>query len=84
MPEVSSWTLAEQLALCLGKARSLSYAAVAASLNFVKGSKMSGWTYKQRKLRDKIRAEFKAETGKEFTHKDFISWLLDKGYITKA
>jgi hypothetical protein len=45
---------------------------------------MSGWTYKQRKLRDKIRAEFKAETGKEFTDKDFISWLLDKGYITKA
>ena len=45
---------------------------------------MSGWTHKQRKLRDKIRAEFKAETGKEFTHKDFIFWLLDKGYITKA
>ena len=45
---------------------------------------MSGWTYKQCKLRDKIRAEFKAETGKEFTHKDFIPWLVEKGFITKA
>lgn len=45
---------------------------------------MSCWTYKQCKLRDKIRAEFKAETGKEFTHKDFIPWLVEKGFITKA
>lgn len=37
------------------------------------------WTYKHRKLRDKTRAEFEAETGFDtFDEKVFLEWLERK------
>lgn len=41
-----------------------------------------GWTYKQKKMRDTVRAEYTATTGNStFSGKDFENWLVENSHI---
>ena len=42
-----------------------------------------GWTYQHIKWRDKVRAQFKEETGLDYTDPSFEYWLIKNGYIKR-